>query len=225
MNYVTKAGNLAKALENAKLKQRLELLRKLKKPGAFLELFAGKGFLSQIYADYASQLFLVDENMHYLQQAEKRVQGRVSYRLFCKNNLDFIREDLPSINDLCFVDFDAFGSPAKQIQSFFRTFVIKKPLLVAVTDGLGLRWGWVCTNYRSFENYSREYFVELPKQQVRRAVHVPRDFVKFFEDLLMMQIAKKYNYRLKKVNESVRRRGFPVYLGYMLEPRKETPVA
>jgi len=131
MPYKTKAENVAADLEEKKLKQRLQLVKHLKEKGIFLELFAGKGYLSQVYANYASQLILVDENEDYLREAQKKL-GHIPTRIFCKDNIDFIREDLPKFQDLVFVDFDAFGCPAKQIKAFFEVYSMKpKEILVS----------------------------------------------------------------------------------------------
>jgi len=224
MPYVTNSKNQAENLQKEKLNQRLELLEYLKTKGRILELYAGRGFLSQVYANFATELILVDKREDYLQEAKQKIHGKVSYKIFCKDNRKFIREDLPCLGNIDFVDFDAFGSCAEQIKLFFDVYIVKKPLLVAVTDGLGLRWGWVCTNYESFEHYAKKYFLEKPKQKpgVRfmalKPVRVPRSFVKFFDELLMMQIAKRYKLKVKKINEFERPRGFPVYLGFLVTP-------
>jgi len=212
MPYVTTFKNRAEDLQPEKLQQRLELLKCLKRKGPFLELFAGRGFLSKVYADYASELILVDENREYLDEAKAKL-GEFPHQLFCKKNIDFIREDLPQIHDLVFVDFDAFGSPAEQIKAFFENFKVEKPLLIAVTDGSGLDLGWKSKNYLMFERSLRNYF--LPR--ARRTLIFPRTIVIVFMNNLLLQIGIKYDLKVIKINEFVRSRNFPVYLGYLVQ--------
>jgi len=55
------------------------------------------------------------------------------------DNLDWIKEgmDDENLGDVAFVDFDAFGSPGEAVQVFFENYEVKRPMLVALTDGSG----------------------------------------------------------------------------------------
>lgn len=212
--YRTPVGHYAREDEEEKVRQRMEVVAQISRRGCFLELFAGKGFLSRLYAKYAEKLILVDSNESYLKEAEKKINGLVPYEIYCKDNILFIKEDLPRIaesEDIVYVDFDAFGCPSPQIFAFFSTFKVKRPLWISITDGSGLHMGYVSRDWN-------KYFSFIDKMYRVKRLKWERANVALYQHCLLVDLGVKYGFTVKKINQAVRRKGFPVYMGFYIEP-------
>ena len=137
--YVTDGG-VCPALHPTKVEQREDLLRQLPRRGTFIELYAGRGNLTKaLYQGKGTKFFLIDKDPNALAAARRRLQNERKYVIRRVDNLDWIREGMEDekLGDVAFVDFDAFGSPGEAVQAFFENYNIKRPMLVALTDGSG----------------------------------------------------------------------------------------
>ena len=142
--YTTDSSNCPQ-LHPAKLEQRKVLADEMKSKGTVLEVFAGKGHLTkEVYAPKAEKVVLVDKDEKALAQAERRLKGRVKREIWAMDNIDWLKKEMrqEQVKNLKLVDFDAFGSPATQVRTFFNNYEVKRPLLVALTDGSAIYLGF-----------------------------------------------------------------------------------
>jgi hypothetical protein len=194
-------------LTPAKRWQRRALAEHMNK-GTVLELFAGKGNLSKdVWAPKASNLILVDKRADYLEEAASKLKGK-SHVIVKANNLRWLEKELPQeqIDNLRAVDFDAFGSPAKQLNAFFNNTPIKRSMIVAVTDGscIYAKIGDANEKRRFFKEYYGQP-VDGSKTEQLKAL-----------DRLMQQQAKKHGFKVQPINAGFGRQ--TIYAGYKITP-------
>jgi len=100
-----------------------------------LDLFAGSGEISsRLYLDF-EEIHLVEKDRKKFAQLKEKFSHLEKIHLWQVNNLDFLKEHLRSIPEITLVDFDAYGSPNRQILEFFKNYSFKNSLLVFATDG------------------------------------------------------------------------------------------
>jgi hypothetical protein len=194
-------------LSPAKKWQRRALAEHMNK-GTVLELFAGKGNLSKnVWAPKASKLILVDKRDDYLKEAATKLKGK-THVIVKANNLKWLENELPQeqINNLSAVDFDAFGSPAKQLNTFFDNIPIKRSMLVAVTDGS-------CIYAKIGDGNMKSRFF---KENYGRLVNGTRDSQLRALDGLMQAQGRKHGFRVQPINAGFGRQ--TVYAGYKITP-------
>ena len=117
---------------SAKAKLRLWTLH-LWRQATVVELFAGAGSLSQLYAPHCEKLICIEKDEATFHQLTKTVKAPPA-ELRCMDNLDFL-DTVGDIPDVSFVDFDAYGCPNLQIQKFFEQYPVERAIMVNVTDG------------------------------------------------------------------------------------------
>jgi len=213
--YMTEHKQLAPALHPAKQLQREQLTSMLPKKGTVLELYAGRGNLSKsVYSKNADKLILVDMDKDALGNARRKLEG-VRHETYPLENTEFVDKHLNNglrgelQKDLTLVDFDAFGSPADAMKSFFSKYEVKRPLYVGVTDG-----SFVFAQRHAHQEYGRDW--------VRKhyGVHMyPRNREKYVEilDKFMDGLGEKHGFKSDRVNASHGEHG-AIYLGYRLTP-------
>jgi len=194
-------------LSPAKRWQRRALAEHMNK-GTVLELYAGKGNLSKtVWAPKASKLILVDKREDYLREAASKLKGK-THVVVKANNLRWLANELPQekIGNLAAVDFDAFGSPAKQLKAFFDNLPVKRSMIVAVTDGS-------CIYAKIGDhNENRRFF----KENYGRLVDGTRDSqLKALDGLMQIQ-ARKHDFKVSPINAGFGRQ--TVYAGYKITP-------
>ena len=196
----------------AKVKQRTELRDRLPEHDWILELFAGRGALTEhVYAGHCNKLWLVDVNNANLQRARSRLEG-VTYEAFCMDNLKWLKTLLrfkvkEFQEHLTLVDFDAFGMPGRQIQKFFGFFTVQRPLCVAITDGGSRKLG-----------FSSKAVSKLLSKYYRMETTYTRSSQVFFVNQLMDDIARAQDCRCVRVNNGQNPQKTVVYAGYVLIP-------
>ncbi len=100
-----------------------------------LDLFSGKGEIARrAYLDFP-ELHLVEKNPRQVELLKAGFAGLTRARIWEMDNLEFLQKHLPGFPGLSLVDFDAYGSPNKQIQAFFSACKIREPILIFATDG------------------------------------------------------------------------------------------
>lgn len=100
-----------------------------------LDLFAGMGYLSKEYAEAGCErLICVEKDPEYFKVLEDRMKSLSNVELVQADNIGFL-DDVASIRDVSFVDFDAFGCPNQQIAKFFEKYPVERAMMVNVTDG------------------------------------------------------------------------------------------
>jgi hypothetical protein len=194
-------------LSPAKRWQRRSLAEHMNK-GTVIELYAGKGNLSKtVWAPKASKLILVDKRDDYLKEAASKLKGK-THVIVKANNLRWLANELPQerIDNLAAVDFDAFGSPAKQLNAFFDNLPIKRSMIVAVTDGS-------CIYAKIGDhNENRRFF----KENYGCLVNGTRDSQLRALDGLMQKQGRKHGFKVQPINAGFGRQ--TVYAGYKITP-------
>lgn len=150
-------------LHPAKLAQRKALADKMTSKGTVLELYAGKGGLTkEVYAKKANKVVMVDKNAKLLKKADKLLKGKVKREIILADNKAWLKNEMgqEQLNGLKLVDFDAFGSPAVQVKTFFDNYEVKKPLLVALTDGSAIYLGY-CQNAKGRRWLKQHYGIDV----------------------------------------------------------------
>jgi hypothetical protein len=103
--------------------------------GMALDLFSGAGTIAaRVYKGFR-ELHLVEKDERKLQRLRHEFSRHPAARVWAMDNLEFIRERLATLPDPDLVDFDAYGSPNRQVRLFFEQRPVKKPLLIFATDG------------------------------------------------------------------------------------------
>jgi len=208
--YVTDAGWRAPELHPNKFYQRRELASKMKSNGTVLELYAGKGNLSNhVYKRYASKIILVDMDKHALVRADDKLKS-MPHKTFHMENTEFIKKKMKNeVNGLALVDFDAFGSPADSMKDFFDNYKIKHSLLVGVTDG-------------SHVHLSRRSNTEEGRAWVRQKYGVniypnTRETQVKILDKFMENQGREHDFSVERIN-ALAGETHAVYVGYKLTP-------
>ena len=94
--------------------------------GLAVECYAGSGGLTEVYKQHFKQVINNDLNPE-------------SVAIHNMKAIDFIKEivsKLPSKIDM--IDFDCYGSPAFEIQEFFKDAKRHAPFVLALSDGFGM---------------------------------------------------------------------------------------
>lgn len=205
----------APTISPVKVEQREELVKKLKREGDVLEVFGGEGHLTKaVYAKRSAnvdEVILVDKDQEALEEADKRLKGRVKRRLIVAENKDWLANEMSTeqLRDLKLVDFDAFGSPADQVKLFFDNYEVKKPLLVGLTDGSAIYLGF----HRNREGRAwlkEKYGVTMPfgtrEEQIR------------ILDRFMRDQGRKHGFTVTPINVAFEEHR-TVYRGYKVNPK------
>jgi len=183
-----------------------------------LDLYAGKGYLSWLYARHGcKKIVCVEKDERYfrvLKQNMAEFKGKAV--LMQGSNLEFLENQLDPDEQVTYVDFDAFGVPTIQIQKFFEKYPIRHSLVMAVTDG-------VIFNFRRLSNTDlhRYYLQDFLIEQVRACksiqdlgeycIQIQRQFI----DILCM----KHEAQAFPLYFKVNRRCTAIYSAYMILPK------
>jgi hypothetical protein len=191
----------------AKLEQRRILAAAIKSHKTILELFAGEGHISEVYAGMGKRHILVDDDEEALTKAKDRVAG---VKAHASKNVKWMDEHLGEFDDITLVDFDPYGNPADTIKHFFNLYKIHEPMAVAITDGTG-------TNLKPWF-YHRMW----EKYEVDRETHYRERIPKLLTSL-MTDLGKKHGFTVDEVNDvwggSGQNKTQVYYCGYLIKPR------
>lgn len=102
-----------------------------------LDLFAGRGEIAARFYLGGEELYLVEKNPKSFAFLARRFEGKTSpeVHLYCEDNLKFLAARVAGLSRINLVDFDAYGSPNRQIKRFFSLYRVREPMLVFATDG------------------------------------------------------------------------------------------
>jgi len=193
-----------------------------------LDLFAGKGLLSQLYAPHCRKIICVEKNPE-LFKALKRNMKRFSQKAILINddNMNFLA-DLPRIlrnigeKTITFVDFDPYGCPTPQIQNFFDVYQPKQNVAIALTDGILLNFRtWSSADLRRY--YLQDFYVDLgAKYSKDDRYHVTRKLGEYlfqiqknFIDILCM----RHDLQAHPLYFKVKKSNTVVYSAYLIMPK------
>jgi len=135
--YETPGSAHVEEANPAKVSLRLQAYGLLEPHETVLDLFAGKGLLSWLYARGCRRLVAVERDPAYFKVLRRNLRGRRCAVCVCGDNLEFLESGLAGVEGpITYVDFDAFGTPALQVQRFFERYRVRRALVISLTDGV-----------------------------------------------------------------------------------------
>lgn len=211
MKYVTTSGEIV-SLNPRKFAQRKRICEKItNKHGTILELFAGRGYLTEkLYSEFSDKNILVEKQNYF-----ELIRFKESkYTIFIKNNEKFLKEDLEKLNlsDMTLIDFDAFGTPIPAIHIFFKNFKVTNPFFLTLTDATAR---YIQMNYNR-EKELTKVFLDNGYDFVYKRIET-RLLVKYTIIKTLENIAKKYDFKINHLNYA-NNSHTTVYMGFEVLP-------
>jgi hypothetical protein len=207
-----------KPKDNSKLFLKL-LLRKsfmglgLVEKGVAVDLFSGAGTIAdRLYRDFR-ELHLVENDAKKLARLESRFSQCPNAHIWKMDNLDFIKNNLAALPGPSLIDFDAYGSPNKQIHAFFESRALKDPLLIFATDGFFI------SRLRG-RTFSPELY--LAGRDRENATGYDPVLTRNFELLIRGfwdELSKRHNFRISLFKILWKKGGQVAYYGTAIEPK------
>ena len=93
--------------------------------GLAVECYAGSGGLTEIYKQHFKEVVNNDLNFE-------------SVAIHNFKAIDFIKQIVSKLPKIDMIDFDCYGSPAFEIQEFFKDAKRHAPFVLALSDGFGM---------------------------------------------------------------------------------------
>ena len=187
-----------------KLEQRREVAEAIKDHKTILELFAGEGNISEIYAGLGKRHILIDDDAKALEKAKAKVKDAL---IFPAKNEAWMKQHLSELEDISLVDFDPYGSPTDAVKQFFSLYKVREPIAVAITDG-------TASNLMSWFPYHLWEKYEAKETNYRERIPV-------LLDQLLEQLGEKYGFKAERINGlwgGSGRQQRVYYTGYLLKP-------
>ena len=210
--------------DEAKISLRMQVYEATGPHKTVLDLFAGKGYMAWLYAKHGCEkLICVERNREYfkvLKENLAELSGRVTVKPYRMDNLRWLEECLNPEEPISWVDFDAFGSPALQIQKFFSRYPVRRMLTIAVTDGIIL-------NFRRLSNanlrrlYLQDFYVspELGKPGEIGSVQGLGEYWAEIQKGLINILAMRFGFQAYPIFFKVNSRATAIYSAYLCLPK------
>ena len=218
--YRVSDGFISEEVDEEKISFRMQVYRMFPQK-IVLDLFAGKGYLSWLYATHGCEkLICVEKNSEYfkvLKQNLAKFDGKVEF--FNMDNLDWLENCLEKIREpITYVDFDAFGCPTPQIKKFFEKYPINHALTISVTDGLIYNFRRI-SNLDLSEYYLQDFYLN-PKsigkpKSIQNLGEYCIQIQKQFMDILCMRFDAQAFPLYFKINS----RNTAIYSSYLILPK------
>ena len=93
--------------------------------GLAVECYAGSGGLTSLYQQYFTEVVNNDLNPNSVAQYNFKA-------------IDFVKNIVSKLDKIDMIDFDCYGSPAFEIQEFFKDAKRHAPFVLALSDGFGM---------------------------------------------------------------------------------------
>jgi len=211
MKYQTDSGEII-SLNPHKFVQRKKMCERLKnKFGTIVELFAGRGYLTEkLYSKFSNKSILVEREKY----EELARFKKPKYTIYQMNNQKFLEENLKKIDlsNMTLIDFDAFGMPMAAINIFFRNFKVTKPFFLTLTDGTAR---YIQMNYHNLPTLTKTYLdngYDFVFKRIDTRLLLRNTIVKTLQGL-----AYKYKFKLGFVNYADNAKT-TVYMGFEVSP-------
>jgi hypothetical protein len=186
-----------------------------------LDLFAGKGYLAWLYAKHGCEkLICIEKNLAYFQVLTKNL-AEFSHKIFLYNidNLRWLDECLNPKEPITWVDFDAFGSPALQVQKFFAKYPVKRAMAISLTDG-------IIMNFRRLSNadlrrlYLQDFYVD-PDLEAGKPKSIQRlgEYWAEIQKGLISILAMRFDFQAFPIYFKVNSRSTAIYSAYLILPK------
>ena len=223
--YDTGSGIHADALNRNKVTQRVACAKKMRQGGITLELFGGRGNLTQaVYSNFASKHILVEEDQEECVEASHKLGAKAT--VYNEDNIQFCETRLEGIGRIDLIDFDAFGTTVPAITAFFANYEIKHETIVTITDGYATHIHFKFKDPTALSDDLLQHgYPVIPKSGMNASV-----FFGHVLKTLMEHMGKKYNFSVEQINATTgkginsgehRQSGKnTLYTGYIIRPTK-----
>jgi len=188
--------------------------------GTVLDLFAGEGNLSMLYAPGCERLICVEEDAEVFGKLRMNMGGFGNAILVNRDNMGFLAELDES--DLTFVDFDAYGCPNRQLERFFEKQPVERALMVNVTDGTLLNLNRLATI-----DLEEHYLINLfPKGYLSRSDFNSkrglRRILPWLQRTFINLLAAKHGFNTHFLYHAMNREANVTYYGFIAYPEART---
>jgi hypothetical protein len=220
--YQATHGSLSVEADQEKISLRMQVYEATGPHNTVLDLFAGKGYLAWLYAKHGCRkLICVEKEASYFQALKKNLaefKGRTVF--FNMDNLRWLEEHLDPEEPITYVDFDAFGTPALQIQKFFARYPVKRAMAISLTDG-------IIMNFRRLSNadlrrlYLQDFYVDpsLGKPGEPGSIQNLGEYFAEIQKGLLNILAMRFNFQAFPLYFKVNRRSTAIYSSYLILPK------
>jgi hypothetical protein len=208
-------------VDEEKISLRMQVYQATQPHSAVLDLFAGKGYLAWLYAKYGCErLICVEKNPEYFEVLRQNLSDfdkKVAF--YNMDNMRWLDECLNPEEAISFVDFDAFGSPALQVQKFFARYPVRRMLTIALTDGIIL-------NFRRLSNadlrrlYLQDFYVD-PDLEPGKPKSIQRlgEYWAEIQKGLISILAMRFDFQAFPLYFKVNSRSTAIYSAYLILPK------
>jgi len=222
VEYTAQDGSKPRIREHVeKVKLRLWTYRFWKQQ-TILDLFAGMGYLSEEYAKAEfEKLICVEKDEEYFNELRRRMEPFSNCVLIHDDNLSWLKDELPKVKDVTFVDFDPFGCPNEQIRLFFENYPVDRAIMVNVTDG-------VILNLRRLASVNLEKYLlslyptgRLPREEFKSKQELNR-LLPWLQRTFINLLAAKHGFSTSFVYHAMNREANVTYYGFIAYPDVKT---
>jgi len=186
-----------------------------------LDLYAGEGNLSRLYAKGCSHLICVEKDHEVFGKLVENMRGTESKPDLLNEDNQLFLEKVAEIPDVTFVDFDAYGCPNQQIIEFFENYSVTRGIVVNVTDGSLLNLKRVASI-----DLAKHYLVNLYTQgrlarkdfDSKRAL---RRLLPYLQETFVHLVAAKYGFNTCFLYHAMNSSTNCTYYGFIAYPSIE----
>ncbi|MHC1586086.1 MAG: RsmD family RNA methyltransferase [Candidatus Hecatellaceae archaeon] len=219
--YQAAHGRLSVEADVEKISLRMQVYQATGPHRTVLDLFAGKGYLAWLYAKHGCEkLICIEKDPAYF-QALTRNLAEFSRKVSLHNmdNLRWLDECLEAEEPITYVDFDAFGSPAVQIQRFFAKYPVRGAIAVSLTDG-------IIMNFRRLSNadlrrlYLQDFYVDPNLEPGKpKSIQNLGEYWAEIQKGLISILAMRFGFQAFPLYFKVNRRRTAIYSAYLVLPK------
>ena len=220
-SYEAASGRLSVEADREKISFRLQVFEATGPHKTVLDLYAGKGYLAWLYAKGCEKLICVEKNPKYFRVLQRNLSeygGKVA--LYCMDNLKWLECCLNVEEPITFVDFDAYGTPALQIQRFFAKYPVRRLMVACLTDGL-------IFNLRRMSNadlrrlYLQDFYLDglAGKPREPKSIQELGEYVFRIQSGLLDVLAMRFGFQAYPLYFKVNKRCTASYSAYLLLPK------
>lgn len=185
-----------------------------------LDLYAGEGNLSRLYAPRCERLICVEKDGEVFEELKSNLSSFDNISLVNCDNLYFL-EDLDEEN-ISFVDFDAYGCPNLAIMKFFEKYNVDRAIMVNATDGVLINLSRLATvdleKYYLLNLYPKG---RLPRREWDSKRHLNR-LLPWLQETFIHLLAAKYGFNTHFVYHAMNRAANVTYYGFISYPQTIT---
>lgn len=187
-----------------------------------LDLYAGEGNLAREYLDAGCEkLICVEEDGVVFERLEADLSEFDNASLFNCDNMDFL-EKVGELENISFVDFDAYGCPNLQIRSFFEHYPIERAIMVNATDGVLVN----LTRLASVD-LKKYYLVDLyPKGKLPRKLWESKRslnrLLPWLQETFIHLLAAKHGFNTLFLYHAMNREANVTYYAFIAYPEHRT---